>query len=541
MKKIDRLSTLCAKGYFIKELPSVFTTKNFGDNIRDIIKDWAKNGSIPADYKKSKNEWKSLPYTEAESFSMPKTIHERRYLHLTHPISQAMLSYTISKNWVTISNWLSKSKYSFDKTIITNEASRAVPEPMFLKHQIHKEQIESCSVWIVKSDITRFYPSIYTHSITWSVYGKEKVKKKLSKYKGSLGDQLDILVRKCNRNQTVGIPIGPDTSRIIADLVSAYVDNEVLSVSSLSADNADRLQDDWLIGCNTLEEAENYLAKIRLKYQKLGLDINGSKTSILHLRDQKSPTWSGILRSSLNKKLTGNVLHDLCKTSLSLQAEYPNEKILNYLLAAFYNKNFKNSDLAIVEAFLLKAVIVNPKVTDVVCKLFLNYIYENKKISIEKIQKRFIPFVENALENGLDFEACWGLYLLRGLKIKLEIPKIIKLSKAYEGATIPLILFDMHSKGYIKSPNKAYWQKKILQSDYKDWTWLLAYEGVRNGWLKDQGNKVKKHPYLEPLFKRNIIFYDKAKNVPTRNAINKKRFSILRMRRKVLESYLAGY
>jgi len=161
----DRLKTLIRKGYFPKELPSVFVTEDFGNHVRDIIKEWEITGAIPNDYNVARYQWKRLINTEPEVFSIPKSIHEHRYLHITHPVSQAMLSYVISKNWGTISKWLRRAKYSFDETIVSDNSERAVPEPNFLNHQIHKQQIESCATWVVKSDITRFYPSVYTHSI----------------------------------------------------------------------------------------------------------------------------------------------------------------------------------------------------------------------------------------------------------------------------------------------------------------------------------------------------------------------------------------
>lgn len=78
-------------------------------------------------------------------------------------------------------------------------------------------------------DINRFYGSIYSHSIPWAALGKTEALKQhkaktLDKHWSS---ELDRLVRACNRNQTIGIPIGPDTSRVVSELVLSRIDHEL--------------------------------------------------------------------------------------------------------------------------------------------------------------------------------------------------------------------------------------------------------------------------------------------------------------------------
>jgi hypothetical protein len=130
-----------------------------------------------------------------------------------------------------------------------------------INHQTHsakKEYLEATSDWLVKTDISRFYPTIYTQSIAWAAYGKERVKNNIKLYEGSLADRLDVLVRACNRNQTMGIPIGPETSRVIAEVISARIDSDFQrSMPRISGGWVDRRQDDWFVGVDTLEKSRN--------------------------------------------------------------------------------------------------------------------------------------------------------------------------------------------------------------------------------------------------------------------------------------------
>ena len=46
-------------------------------------------------------------------------------------------------------------------------------------------------------------------------------------YDPPLGARLDKAVRKGQDNQTVGIPVGPDTFRVIAEIVAVSIDARV--------------------------------------------------------------------------------------------------------------------------------------------------------------------------------------------------------------------------------------------------------------------------------------------------------------------------
>ena len=115
---------------------------------------------------------------------------------------------------------------------VSDTDSRAIKGINFALHRAKKGYLEATADWLVKTDISRFYPSIYTHSIPWAAYGKERVKAGLDFYKGSFADRLDLLVRSCNRNQTIRLPIGPETSRIIAEIISSRIDSEFVAIWS---------------------------------------------------------------------------------------------------------------------------------------------------------------------------------------------------------------------------------------------------------------------------------------------------------------------
>jgi hypothetical protein len=62
---------------------------------------------------------------------------------------------------------------------------------------------------------------LYTHAIPWALHTKPVAKANRNK---TDGDKIDKAVRNCSSGQTVGIPIGPDTSFVVAEIVLAAVD-----------------------------------------------------------------------------------------------------------------------------------------------------------------------------------------------------------------------------------------------------------------------------------------------------------------------------
>ena len=79
-----------------------------------------------------------------------------------------------------------------------------------------------------KFDIQSCFDSIYTHSITWAVSGGKDEYKRHFRGKGkSFGDDWDSIMQRMNYNETNGIVIGPEFSRIFAEIILQYIDKKV--------------------------------------------------------------------------------------------------------------------------------------------------------------------------------------------------------------------------------------------------------------------------------------------------------------------------
>ncbi|MEQ1519107.1 MAG: antiviral reverse transcriptase Drt3b, partial [Usitatibacteraceae bacterium] len=81
---------------------------------------------------------------------------------------------------------------------------------------------------MVQIDVSKCFDSIYTHSLPWAVLGKEQTKFSLDESKATFGGRFDALMQHLNHKETNGIVIGPEFSRIFAEIILQSVDAELI-------------------------------------------------------------------------------------------------------------------------------------------------------------------------------------------------------------------------------------------------------------------------------------------------------------------------
>lgn len=80
---------------------------------------------------------------------------------------------------------------------------------------------------LCRLDLQSCFDSIYTHSFTWAVNGGKEMYKSIIPFpddKKTFGGEFDHLMQEMNYNETNGIVIGPEFSRIFAEVILQYID-----------------------------------------------------------------------------------------------------------------------------------------------------------------------------------------------------------------------------------------------------------------------------------------------------------------------------
>jgi hypothetical protein len=140
--------------------------------------------------------------------------------------------------------------------------------------------------YLTKFDISSCFDSIYTHSIAWAVYGKEFAKQNLKTMPSSFPGKFDSLMQRVNYNETNGILIGPEVSRIFAEIILQAVDADVCSkLNSHGLAHVDdfrifRYVDDFFVFYNNEETCHKIRMALHqaLKLYKLSLNKGKEET-----------------------------------------------------------------------------------------------------------------------------------------------------------------------------------------------------------------------------------------------------------------------
>lgn len=167
---------------------------------------------------------------------------------------------------------------------------------------------------LVKFDISKCFDSIYTHSISWALIDKEVVKRYLYDKKNTFGNQFDTLMQKLNYNETNGIVIGPEFSRIFAEIILQRIDVNVKQ--DLEKDKiyfkkdykAFRYVDDYFVFYNDELLKEKILTNFKLRLKEFKLYFSETKRGTY---TKPIITEITIAKQKINELLENSILYKI--------------------------------------------------------------------------------------------------------------------------------------------------------------------------------------------------------------------------------------
>jgi hypothetical protein len=270
----DFLACLLKTAYLPEELPPTVTSGEYSDFCRRNYK------MVRA----QKDQLIKLA-TNYDTYTAPRNVPGRRALAVVHPLAQLGVSLLITERRREIKSILQKSGTSLYNVSEAALTGRAFAGLDFHKRRSLAAKLHSKKAVILQADISRFFYTAYTHSIPWAVLGKEKAKELLrtnrKKLNAHWSSKIDEALQSCQSRETFGIPVGPDTSRVLAEILLSGVESDKELSKFLQEGNAFRLLDDFSIGFDTEAEARQALRAIRQALWKYNLQLNEEKTRIL--------------------------------------------------------------------------------------------------------------------------------------------------------------------------------------------------------------------------------------------------------------------
>lgn len=255
---------------------------------------------------------------------------------------------------------------------------------------------------LLKFDIQGCFDSIYTHSIAWAANGgRETYKATFNGSDAGFSSDWDTLMQKMNYNETHGIVIGPEFSRLFAECILQHIDCDVeLKLKESGWHHGEhyrcfRYVDDYFFFFNDEKCKDEALRVFADSLHEFKLTISSEKT-IEYERPFITPITRAKIRineliddlivfytESSEAKISPKRLEEEKDTADNTEIEesITDDKIDNALIAKSYlhfNSRLFNQKI--------KAVIVE---CDVAMKDIINYTLARVAIKMESAVKKF--------------------------------------------------------------------------------------------------------------------------------------------------------
>lgn len=499
---------LLKSGYFPKELPPPFESKTFSDKIGIIKKEW---NSVSSPFKRPER----LKYSESKwvVFSIPKVQLSRRIINIPNPLHQSKLTATIADRWIEIDDIFKKSTISSSSPIEDPQKKRAlVPKHDFGAFKRRRLNESFDNLYEVKTDVSRFYGTIYTHSIPWLIHTKSIAKINRDDYT-MLGNALDRDLRCLNSGQTMGIPIGPDTSLVIAEIITCLMDVQIQT--KLKTVKSFRFIDDYYLYCDNYADAEKAFKFIQSLLTEYQLDINEEKTKISKVPFAFDSKWSIELSSFQFRKKANSQLTDIERfVSLSLihSKENPKDSVLLFAMQVLKYLKLFDENWDAYESLILKIGIIEPRTLPDVTEILASNI---TRISNAKIKSIIEKLINIHLPKGHNYEVAWALWMCVEFKIKIKNKMAERIFASNDYVSI-LIAMDLQSRDLINpSVSTNGLLTELTEESLMNENWLFTYESIKKGWLVPTDNPIDKNKYFEILLANGVYFYQEKAKVRT--------------------------
>lgn len=497
-----RTKALLGRGYFPSQLPPGFVTTSFAAIAEVLRQKWEKSGVKPKT---------SL----LEHFSVARTGLRRRVVSIPNPISFLYLCNAIDKDWPSIRRHLTKSKLSASTPKITDGDARAVTSRPLNELYPLKILRSRGYQYMLRSDISRYFPTIYTHSLSWALHSKAEAKRK-RKGDALLGNRLDTAVQRCQDSQTLGIPIGPDTSHILAEIVGVAIDVSLRSDLGFWPAGF-RFVDDYFLFFESQADAEQALAKLSAKLKDYELEINFDKTEVIPIHALSEDSWTRAFRSlDIQRKGVAQLasIHHYFDAALELCRSNPSESVIKYALRKISKVVIRKENWSAFEAHLLRATLAQPSALQVVTAFLCTYERYGYPLDRESISKICAQIIEKSAPLNHHSEVIWALWICKELKLRLRASVTRALDRV-DSACCKLVALDLESRGLLAGRLRRVLLKSQMRPDalFGD-AWILSYEAGRRGWAGLSRAHIDSCVHFKELLSRNVEFYDVDASVP---------------------------
>ncbi len=502
--KTLRFKRLISHGFFAPELPPCFISDDLA-RYRESL--WNAVESVPR-LNNARHPGAKQFISEPAWFYFPRYGRDDRKHAVINPISYLAISKVLADNFVQLRSVSRSSRFSTSPLVFDWVGSRAVFRPSIDLRDDFRVNLATRHERYVAADIRAFFHSVYTHSIPWAIYGKpwSKRNRQISHY----GNLLDLFCRNAQDGQTIGLPVGPDTSRLIAEVIASAVDQKLSEIVEIEDLDASRYIDDYTIAVASGMSGDGVIAAVRQAAAFFELELNNDKSSVELTSSRPSTGWkqAALAHVPRNDRTTNSFLRFFYEVGRVCN-EHPE---LNVEKFAFQNARsaFVNADeWSALQSHLINAYRRNSTLVSLLVEVLVLREIEHGDLERAKLSgflERRLP--ELAQENRTG-EIIWLLLLVVRLELELPSSRLAPLFQL-ENSMVALMLTYAANQGTLSGAvDHSTWQQHLSGEGLKGPMWLYAYETIRNGTNPSTDRTfIEQDPFFSALLNRNIKFFD---------------------------------
>lgn len=269
--KADELcDRLVSYGMFSEKLPPIFTGDLFLNYCKNIRKQ-----TFP-------DEWRGyINYESMRNTNIPRNIG------IPTPMGHELLCKTLMEHWTELTEYfMKKTKGQLRKISRIHIRKMQETKALFLMNYNNwiddgtpEPDIYLGKRYMIHADISKCYPSMYTHAIPWALVGKDVAKNNTGKNK-EWYNQIDHFAQISKNGETHGLLIGPHTSNVLSEIILCAIDEDL----SKKYDSYIRNIDDYICYVNTKEEADSFIIDLNRELRKYDLLMNHKKQKYMNFR-----------------------------------------------------------------------------------------------------------------------------------------------------------------------------------------------------------------------------------------------------------------
>jgi hypothetical protein len=484
------IASILKKGYLPTELPPSFSTTALANAATDV--------ACPPALKDVKT------YAKLCRHSLLRTGSLRRGLAIVNPIPFVTLAEVVAKGWLDLRAKIRTSEYSKSRPVLGKAASpRAFMRLYDFAHLAKlRAQARAARRHVAWTDISQFYPSIYTHSIPWALTSKTKAK--AAKHAKNLGNSLDTALRNCQDQQTVGIPVGPDTSLVIGELVLAAAEQTVFK--KVGDIRGFRYVDDYEFGLESSAQVDDVLSALQNALTVYELSLNPKKTRDMPLPASLESEWVADLRQftfHAGKRQASDLITYWDKVGKH-SSRNPDDPIVKYGVATLSRQPIERVNFKLYCSLLYQAGSVEPSSLPAVLASLQTYRAAGYRIEEDELGAFLSGIVSRHAPLGHGSEVAWALWgaLAFGMPLTVAAQAAVK---GMPDSVVAVLALDCVQAKLTTTVSPADWKHYFTADEMLGEQWLLAYEAAAQGWVSDA--HARAHPAFAYLLDAGVKFY----------------------------------